>query len=96
MPCWRVSTSFRPKAESESSGRYVGWLTDHIRRRAYEIYKAREDSPGTVEGDWQQAERELKNHSDFDRNLRRLSTPSDDACCGDKARRSFRARVNPS
>jgi hypothetical protein len=46
----------------DTSGRYVGWLADQIRRRAYEIYQARGDSPGTAEGDWLQAERELKNH----------------------------------
>ena len=46
----------------DTSGRHPGWLTDLIRRRAYEIYEDRRDLPGTSKEDWLQAEREVKNH----------------------------------
>lgn len=46
----------------DTSGQYIGWLTDWIRKRAYEIYEARGDLPGTADADWTQAEREVRNH----------------------------------
>jgi hypothetical protein len=46
----------------DTTGRYAGWLNDRIRKRAYEIYEARGDLPGTPEGDWFHAERELRFH----------------------------------
>ena len=46
----------------DTTGRYDGWLIDCVRKRAYEIYEARVDAPGTPEEDWLQAEREVKYH----------------------------------
>lgn len=37
-----------------------GPTDDEIRTRAYQIYLARAGRPGTPEGDWLQAERELR------------------------------------
>ena len=48
--------------EHDTTGRYPGCLADAVRIRAYEIYLARGDRPGSAEEDWLQAERELKHH----------------------------------
>ena len=48
--------------EHDTSGRYPGCFADAVRVRAYAIYLARGDRPGSAEEDWLQAERELKHH----------------------------------
>lgn len=55
----KLGASSPPVAGAQIEARPARPTEDEIRKRAHEIYLARNGAPGSCEGDWLQAEREL-------------------------------------
>lgn len=64
MPIESAARTTRPRprntAATTTGHAAHGPTEDQIRRRAYEIYQARGNRPGSPEADWRQAEQELR------------------------------------